>query len=50
MSQAVGVDEMHDLASMTGVELAVIDANTTARRFAQELRWSQAYYYLSRGL
>jgi L-arabinose isomerase len=50
LSQAVGVDELHDLAAMTGVELAVIDANTTVRRFAQELRWSQAYYRLSRGL
>jgi L-arabinose isomerase len=50
LSQAVGVDEMHDLAVMTGVELAVIDANTTARQFAQELRWSQAYYRLARGL
>ncbi|MDG4772577.1 L-arabinose isomerase [Solwaraspora sp. WMMD792] len=49
LSQAVGVDELHDLAEMTGTELAVIDADTTVRRFAAELRWSQAYHRLARG-
>ncbi|WJK43107.1 L-arabinose isomerase [Solwaraspora sp. WMMA2056] len=49
LSQAVGVDELHDLAEMTGTELAVIDADTTTRRFAAELRWSQAYHRLARG-
>ncbi|ROO62008.1 L-arabinose isomerase [Micromonospora sp. Llam0] len=49
LSQSVGVDELHDLAEMTGTELAVIDADTTVRRFAAELRWSQAYHRLARG-
>jgi len=49
LSQAIGVDELHDLATMLGVELAVIDAHTTPRRFAQELRWNQAYHRLARG-
>jgi L-arabinose isomerase len=49
LSQAVGVEELDDLATMTGVELAVIDAQTTPRRFAAELRWNQAYYRLARG-
>ena len=50
LSQAVGIEELYDLADMTGVELAVIDADTTPRRFADELRWNQAYYRLARGL
>jgi L-arabinose isomerase len=50
LSQAVGLDELTDLATMTGTELAVIDATTVPRRFAEELRWSQAYYRLARGL
>jgi L-arabinose isomerase len=50
LSQAVGVEELDDLAEMTGTELVVIDADTTTRRFARELRWSQAYHRLARGL
>ena len=49
LSTAVGVEELTDLADMLGVELIVIDAETTARQFAKELRWNQAYYRLARG-
>jgi L-arabinose isomerase len=49
LSRAVGVEELHDLATMTRTELVVIDADTTSRRFADELRWNQAYYRLARG-
>jgi L-arabinose isomerase len=49
LSQAVTVEELHDLAEMTGTELLVIDANTTTRQFANEVRWNQAYYRLARG-
>jgi L-arabinose isomerase len=49
LSQAVGVEELHDLAEMNGTELIVIDAETTPRRLADELRWNQAYYRLARG-
>jgi L-arabinose isomerase len=49
LSQAVGVEELHDLAEMSRTELVVIDAVTTPRRFADELRWNQAYYRLARG-
>ncbi|NUT17975.1 MAG: L-arabinose isomerase [Hamadaea sp.] len=45
-SAAVGVDLLTDLAEMTGVELLVIDADTTMRQFTKELRWNQAYYRL----
>ncbi|MGW4464998.1 L-arabinose isomerase [Micromonospora sp. NPDC004704] len=50
LSQAVGVEELHDLAQMSRTELVVIDAETEPRRFADEIRWNQAYYRLSRGL
>ena len=37
------------LADMLGVELLIIDADTTIRRFASEMRWNQAYYRLAQG-
>ncbi|WP_432824825.1 L-arabinose isomerase [Dactylosporangium sp. CA-092794] len=49
LSQAVGVEELHDLAEMAGTELLVIDAATTTREFAKEIRWNAAYYRLARG-
>ncbi|BCL17990.1 L-arabinose isomerase [Micromonospora sagamiensis] len=49
LSQAVGVEELHDLAEMVATELVVIDAATTTRRLADELRWNQAYHRLARG-
>jgi L-arabinose isomerase len=50
LSYAVGVEDLRDLAEMLGVELLVIDADTTTRQFAKEIRWNQAYYRLARGL
>jgi L-arabinose isomerase len=44
LSTAVGTAELDAFAEMTRTELAVIDAETTPRRFRQELRWNQAYY------
>ncbi|MEV5822806.1 L-arabinose isomerase [Micromonospora harpali] len=49
LSQAVGVEELHDLAEMVATELVVIDAETTTRGLTKELRWNQAYYRLARG-
>jgi L-arabinose isomerase len=49
LSQAVGAEELHDLTDMLATELLVIDAGTTTREFAKELRWNQAYYRLARG-
>jgi L-arabinose isomerase len=40
---------LEDLAEIVGVELLVIDADTTVRGFAKELRWNQAYHRLARG-
>ena len=39
-----------DFAEMAGVELLVIDENTTTEQFAKELRWNEAYYRLAQGL
>ncbi len=50
LSRAVGVEELHDLAEMTGTELLVIDAETTTRAFTREVRQNLAYYHLARGI
>jgi L-arabinose isomerase len=50
LSSAVGAEELTDLADMLGTELLVIDADTTVRQFAKEIRWNQAYYRLAGGL
>ncbi|NUR84372.1 MAG: L-arabinose isomerase, partial [Nonomuraea sp.] len=49
LSTAVGVEELTDLSDMLGVELLVIDGDTTTRQLAKEIRWNQAYYRLARG-
>ncbi|GAA1303009.1 L-arabinose isomerase [Planotetraspora silvatica] len=49
LSAAVGAEELTDLSDMLGVELVLIDADTTSRSLAKELRWNQAYYRLARG-
>ncbi|MFC8448281.1 L-arabinose isomerase [Kitasatospora sp. NPDC057223] len=49
LSSAVGAEELADLSDILGVELLTIDADTTIRRFTQEIRWNQAYYRLAQG-
>ena len=43
-------DVIEDFAEMTGVELVVIDDDTTPRTFKRELRWNAAYHRLAEGL
>ena len=50
LSTALSSEHLADLAEMTGTELALIDAQSSTRRFTQELRWSQAYHRLAQGL
>ncbi|MEC3998678.1 L-arabinose isomerase [Actinacidiphila sp. DG2A-62] len=50
LSTAVGAEELSDLAEILGTELLLIDRDTEIRRFAQEIRWNQAYYRLAGGL
>jgi L-arabinose isomerase len=50
LSAALTSEHLWDLAEITGTELALIDSQTTTRRFGQELRWNQAWHRLARGL
>lgn len=50
LSTAAGLESFEDLAEIAGMELAVIDGDTTARGFARELRHNAAYYRLAQGL
>ncbi|WP_066946189.1 L-arabinose isomerase [Microtetraspora fusca] len=49
LSTAVGAEEIADFADMLGVELVMIDAETTVRGLSRELRWNHAYYRLAQG-
>ncbi|MFC0534016.1 L-arabinose isomerase [Phytohabitans kaempferiae] len=50
LSTAVQADEVQIVADHLGVELVLIDADTTRRGLAKELRWSAAYHRLAQGL
>jgi L-arabinose isomerase len=50
LSLALGTEAFADFAEIAGIELLVIDDETRPRRFADELRWNQAYYRLAGGL
>ena len=50
MSTAVGIDIFRDFAEIAGIELLVIDENTTLGEFKREVRWNAAYYRLAQGL
>jgi len=49
LSTQVGADVFADFADIARTELLVIDADTTSRGFAREIRWNQAYYRLAQG-
>jgi L-arabinose isomerase len=49
LSSALNSEHLWDFAELTRTELALIDGETTVRRFTQELRWNQAYYRLAQG-
>jgi len=50
MTTALDIEAFEDLATMAGMELAIIDQDTTARGFRDELRLNQVYYRLAQGL
>ncbi len=50
LSTAVGREALADFAEMAGVELAMIDATTDHRSFANHIRWNSAYYRLAQRL
>jgi L-arabinose isomerase len=35
---------------MAGIELVIIDNNTTIREFKKELQWNDLYFALNKGL
>jgi L-arabinose isomerase len=49
LSESVDTATLAGLADMLGVELLVIDADTTIRGFVREIRSNQAYYRLAQG-
>jgi L-arabinose isomerase len=49
LSAAVGAEELTDFAEMARTELLLIDAATTRRQLANEIRWNQAYHRLAQG-
>ena len=48
-SQAVTVEMLEDFVDISGIELVLINEDTTLRRFKQELRWNEVYYGLRSG-
>ncbi|WP_299058340.1 L-arabinose isomerase [uncultured Nocardioides sp.] len=47
LTTAIGREVLEDFGEMTGVEVVTIDADTTPRSFARELRWNAAYHRLA---
>lgn len=50
LSTALTAEHVEDLAEMTGTELVLVDADTTIRGLAKELKWNAAYHRLAQGL
>ncbi|MGY1837064.1 L-arabinose isomerase [Blastococcus sp. SYSU DS0510] len=50
LTTQLGADELTDLAEIFATELVLIDAGTTRRSLANELRWSAAYHRLNQRL
>ena len=49
-SYTVTTEMLEDFATIAGIELAVIDADTRLRDFQNQLRNNEVYYALARGL
>jgi L-arabinose isomerase len=49
-TQGINTQQIIDFAEMAGVELVLIDENTTIREFKKELRHNAVYYHLNQGL
>ena len=43
-------EHLRDFAAMSGVELLVIDEDTTLDAFRDQLRWNDLYWHLAKGL
>jgi L-arabinose isomerase len=49
-SLALTVEHLEDFSEMAGMELLVINKDTTIAGFKKELRWNDLYYHLAKGL
>jgi L-arabinose isomerase len=49
-SYAVTPEMLEDFATIAGIELVLIDADTKLAAFKQELRWNEVYYHLAQGI
>jgi L-arabinose isomerase len=49
-SYAATTEQLEDFAAIAGIELAVIDRETTLRSFRRQLRQEELYYHLAGGL
>ena len=45
-SKAIKTEYMEDFADMAGIEMMVIDKQTRAREFKNQLKWNEVYYHL----
>jgi L-arabinose isomerase len=43
----VSIETLEDFAEMIGIELVVVDQDTTVKTFKKELQWNQAYHHLA---
>ena len=50
LSMSLTAEHLSDFADMAGVELVVIDRDTSVTALRKELRWNQAYHRLAGGL
>jgi L-arabinose isomerase len=50
LTRALDLESLVDFAEMAGMELLVIDEETRIASFRKEVRWTQAYYHLARGI
>jgi L-arabinose isomerase len=50
LTTALPFETLNDFATIAGVELVHIDANTTVDQLTKELRWNQLYYKLAQPL
>jgi L-arabinose isomerase len=46
-SQNLTIEYLEDFAEMAGIELVVIDQDTTISQFKKELKWNEIYYRMS---
>ncbi|WP_258104734.1 L-arabinose isomerase [Marinoscillum sp. MHG1-6] len=45
-SKALNTEYFEDFADMAGIEMVVIDKDTTTRQFKDQLHWNEVYYHL----